>query len=183
MRNAILGPAGPAGPAAPSFPSFPGAPSFPAIPGAPSLPAAPVSPFSPFGPCPQPASMIASANTEISCAILMIFPWVAAQYAAQIQIRPLPISKRAIRGRNRPAPHPPIGRKSRAFPERGRPRDKPLSCHPDGECRLWLGRIEARTGLRMMPTFPRSPYHSVRRVFPSTAGRLSYQARPSRHSA
>jgi hypothetical protein len=30
------------------------------------------------------------------------------------------------------------------------------------------GRIE-RTGLRMMPTFPRSP----RRVFPSTAGRLA----------
>src|SRR3981081_717388 len=33
-----------------------------------------------------------------------------------------------------------------------------------------LGRIEARTGLRMMPASPRSPYHSVRRVFPSTAG-------------
>src|SRR5246127_5777114 len=31
----------------------------------------------------------------------------------------------------------------------------------------------------MMPTFPRSPYHSVRRVFPSTAGRLAFQAVPS----
>jgi hypothetical protein len=30
-----------------------------------------------------------------------------------------------------------------------------------------------------MPTFPRSPYHSVRRVFPSTAGRLAFQAVPS----
>jgi hypothetical protein len=30
------------------------------------------------------------------------------------------------------------------------------------------------TGLRMMPTFPRSPYHSVRRIFPSTAGRLAF---------
>src|ERR1700688_895782 len=42
------------------------------------------------------------------------------------------------------------------------------------------GRIEARTGLRMMPTFLDPPYHSVRRVFPSTAGRLAFQARPSR---
>src|SRR3954463_8301220 len=32
----------------------------------------------------------------------------------------------------------------------------------------------------MMPTSPRSPYHSVRRVFPSTAGRLACQAGPSR---
>jgi hypothetical protein len=31
-----------------------------------------------------------------------------------------------------------------------------------GQCRL--------SGLRMMPTFLRSPHHSVRRVFPSTAG-------------
>jgi hypothetical protein len=31
------------------------------------------------------------------------------------------------------------------------------------------GRIEARTGLRMMPTFPQPPYHSVRRVFAGTA--------------
>src|SRR5215831_14227104 len=37
------------------------------------------------------------------------------------------------------------------------------------------GRIEARTGLRMMPTSPRSPYHSVRRVFPSTAGRMAFR--------
>jgi len=31
----------------------------------------------------------------------------------------------------------------------------------------------------MMPTFPRSPLSSVRRVFPSTAGRLAFQAVPS----
>src|SRR5262249_56775926 len=31
------------------------------------------------------------------------------------------------------------------------------------------GRTEARSGLRMMPTSPRSPYHSVRRGFPRTA--------------
>jgi hypothetical protein len=41
------------------------------------------------------------------------------------------------------------------------------------------GRIEARTGLRMMPTFPRSPLSAGQRVFPSTAGRLAYQAGPS----
>src|SRR5258705_12753373 len=41
------------------------------------------------------------------------------------------------------------------------------------------GRIEARTGLRMMPTFPRSPYHSVRRVFPHTAGRLGFSVAAS----
>jgi hypothetical protein len=41
------------------------------------------------------------------------------------------------------------------------------------------GRIEARIGLRMMPTFPRSPLSSVRRVFPSTAGRMAFQAVPS----
>jgi len=48
--------------------------------------------------------------------------------------------------------------------------------------RRWSGGIEARTGLRMMPTSPRSPYHSVRRVFPSTAGRLACQAGPSWHA-
>jgi hypothetical protein len=31
----------------------------------------------------------------------------------------------------------------------------------------------------MMPTFPRSPLSSVRRVFPGTAGRLAFQAVPS----
>jgi hypothetical protein len=46
-----------------------------------------------------------------------------------------------------------------------------------------LGRIEARTGLRMMPTSPRSPYHSVQRVFPSTAGRLAFPAVPSQRVA
>ena len=43
------------------------------------------------------------------------------------------------------------------------------------------GRIEARTGLRMMPTFPRSPLSAGRRVFPDTAGRLAYQAGPARY--
>jgi hypothetical protein len=43
------------------------------------------------------------------------------------------------------------------------------------------GRIEARTGLRMMPTFSRSPYHSVRRVFPGTAGRLAFRTGRSQH--
>jgi hypothetical protein len=42
------------------------------------------------------------------------------------------------------------------------------------------GGTVARSGLRMMPTFPPSPYHSVRRVFPSTAGRLACQTVPSR---
>jgi hypothetical protein len=42
------------------------------------------------------------------------------------------------------------------------------------------GRTVARSGLRMMPTFPPSPYHSVQRVFPSTAERLAYRTAPSR---
>src|SRR5262249_10288796 len=40
-------------------------------------------------------------------------------------------------------------------------------------------RLAAR--LRMMPPFPSPPYHAARRVFPVTAGRLAYQAGPSRH--
>jgi hypothetical protein len=43
------------------------------------------------------------------------------------------------------------------------------------------GKIEARIGLRMIPTFPRSPYHSVRRVFPGTAVRLAFRTGPSHH--
>jgi len=43
------------------------------------------------------------------------------------------------------------------------------------------GRIEARTGLRMMPTFPRSALLAGRRVFPGTARRLAYQAGLSQH--
>jgi hypothetical protein len=38
------------------------------------------------------------------------------------------------------------------------------------------GRTMARTGLRMMPTFPSSPLSAARRVFLVTAGRLAYQA-------
>ena len=34
------------------------------------------------------------------------------------------------------------------------------------ECSLWSGRIEARTGLRMMPTFPRSPLSFRTASFP-----------------
>jgi hypothetical protein len=43
-----------------------------------------------------------------------------------------------------------------------------------------LGRVGtmARIGLRMMPPFPWSPLSSVRRVFPSTAGRLAFQVVP-----
>ena len=42
----------------------------------------------------------------------------------------------------------------------------------------WSGRTVARIGLRMMPPFPQSPLSSVRRVFPSTAGRLAFQVAP-----
>jgi hypothetical protein len=45
------------------------------------------------------------------------------------------------------------------------------------------GRIEARTGLRMVPTSPRSPYHSVQRVFPSAAGRMAFRTAPSQRVA
>ena len=41
------------------------------------------------------------------------------------------------------------------------------------------GRTVARIGLRMMPPFPQSPLSTVRRVFPSTAGRLAFQVAPS----
>jgi hypothetical protein len=41
------------------------------------------------------------------------------------------------------------------------------------------GKAMARTGLRMMPTFPSPPLKSVRRVFPGTASRPEYQTRPS----
>jgi hypothetical protein len=40
----------------------------------------------------------------------------------------------------------------------------------------------ARTGLRMMPTFPSPPLKSVRRVFPGTAPRPDYQTRPSQQA-
>jgi hypothetical protein len=42
----------------------------------------------------------------------------------------------------------------------------------------WSGRTMARIGLRMMPPFPWSPLSSVRRGFPSTAGRLAFQVVP-----
>src|SRR6267143_1171602 len=41
------------------------------------------------------------------------------------------------------------------------------------------GRTVARSGRRMMPLFPPPPLSTVRRVFPSTAGRLAYQTAPS----
>ncbi|SRR6266852_3124384 len=41
------------------------------------------------------------------------------------------------------------------------------------------GKVVARNGLRMMPLFPPPPLSTVRRVFPSTAGRLAYQTAPS----
>jgi hypothetical protein len=48
---------------------------------------------------------------------------------------------------------------------------------------VWSCRIEARTGLRMMRRLLDPPYHSVRRVFPSTAGRLAFQTGPSQYAA
>src|ERR1700721_1384194 len=58
------------------------------------------------------------------------------------------------------------GRDGHCWPPTGSPEaiDRPRS-----------GRIEARTGLRMMPTFLNRPYHSVRRVFPDTAGRAAFR--------
>ena len=44
------------------------------------------------------------------------------------------------------------------------------------------GRTVARSGLRMMPTFPLSPLSSVQQVFPSTAERLACQTAPSQPS-
>jgi hypothetical protein len=52
------------------------------------------------------------------------------------------------------------------------------------EGRRWSGRIEARTGLRMMPTFPRSPLRFRKAGFPrygSKAG-LSDRAFPDHPS-
>ena len=50
-------------------------------------------------------------------------------------------------------------------------------------CISWSGRTMARIGLRMMPPFPWFPLSSVRRVFPSTAGRLAFQVVPFPHVA
>src|SRR5262249_19960346 len=41
------------------------------------------------------------------------------------------------------------------------------------------GRIEGRVGLRLCRRFLDPPYHSVRRVFPDTAARLTFQTVPS----
>jgi hypothetical protein len=49
--------------------------------------------------------------------------------------------------------------------------------------RRWVrlpGRTMARTRLRMMLTFPSSPYHSGQRIFSSPAGRPAYQTEPAR---
>jgi hypothetical protein len=43
---------------------------------------------------------------------------------------------------------------------------------------IWSGEVVARSGLRMMPPFPPPPLSTVRRVFPSTAGRLAFQVTP-----
>ena len=45
------------------------------------------------------------------------------------------------------------------------------------------GRIEARTGLRMMPTSPRSPLSFRTAGFPSTAGRMALRTVPSQRVA
>jgi len=52
----------------------------------------------------------------------------------------------------------------------GRSRDASYPAPPHS------GRVEARIGLRLMPTFPRPSYHSDRRAFPGTAGRLACRA-------
>ena len=46
-----------------------------------------------------------------------------------------------------------------------------------------LGRVGSRRGpdFELCRRFLDPPYHSVRRVFPSTAGRRAYQARPCRN--
>jgi hypothetical protein len=44
---------------------------------------------------------------------------------------------------------------------------------------VWSGKVVARIGLRMMPPSPPPPLSTVRRVFPSTAGRLAFQVAPS----
>ena len=54
----------------------------------------------------------------------------------------------------------------------------PVTEHPPQS-----GRIEARTGLRMMPTSPRSPLSFRTPVFPSTAGRMAFRTAPSQHVA
>src|SRR5215471_5763621 len=45
----------------------------------------------------------------------------------------------------------PLATRGRTIHQGQRPKVSP------GANLVWLGRIEARTGLRMMPTFPRSP--------------------------
>src|SRR3954454_7176326 len=58
---------------------------------------------------------------------------------------------------------PERGKPAQGGPERCEPqRGEPLHCHLGGQ----LGRIEARTGLRMMPTFPRSPRSFRKAGFP-----------------
>jgi hypothetical protein len=43
------------------------------------------------------------------------------------------------------------------------------------------GRIEARTGLRMMPTFPRSPLSFRTASFPRYGWKAAFRTRPSQH--
>ncbi len=84
----------------------------------------------------------------------------------------------------------PSGRKERPIPVSWLPRSDAANARPSictrrstARAATWSGRIEARTGLRMMPTFPRSPLSFRTRVFPGTAGRLAFQAGPSQASS
>jgi hypothetical protein len=61
--------------------------------------------------------------------------------------------------------------------------DSWLACRVGGDVAIptpQSGRIEARTGLRMMPTFPRPSLSFRKAGFPGTAGRMAYQTVPSR---
>ena len=62
-----------------------------------------------------------------------------------------------------------------------RPKSCPQGLKPIvlGSFMYGSGRTMARTGLRMMPTFPSSPLKFRTAGFPSTASRLAYQQVPS----
>jgi hypothetical protein len=56
----------------------------------------------------------------------------------------------------------------------------PILCQQNWRTQLRSGRIEARIGLRMMPTFPRSPLSFRTVSFPQYGWKAGFQARPSR---
>jgi hypothetical protein len=60
-----------------------------------------------------------------------------------------------------------------------------VTTFPDSTPLTWSGGIEARTGLRMMPTFPRSPQSFRTAGFPQYGWRagVSDETFPARQSA